>query len=170
MSSRFAEAKSEGILKHFALAFALAIGVYVLGYGCDRHWRLRKGPWELTFKSEADGTPSLVINQPAVGVTNVVIRIAGESISQAPANVRFSEPRNEVPFGEILFFDTTYLPGTVTLELFGHEVEMMSRTLVLNFNEHPWKSGEIITLTPEQRWREVANTNKTSAAVAQPSN
>ena len=160
MNGRFAEAKSEGILKHFVVAFVLALLCYVFSYGCDRHLRLRKGPWELTFKSDAEGVPVLVINQTAIGITNVVIRIEGKTMGQSPETIEFTGPGDSVPFGEILFFDTTYLPGTLTLELFGHEVEMMPRTLVLNFEEHPWVSGEEIVLTPEARWREVAGGNQ----------
>jgi len=160
MSNRFAESKSEGILKHFGMAFGLAVLCYIAFYSCDGHLRSRKGPWELTFKSEADGTPNLVINQPVLGITNVTLRMEGEMAVQKPETVVFTGPGDEVPFGEIIFFDTTYLPGTVTLDFFGHEVEIMGRTLILNFKEHPWQSGEVITLKPETKWKTVASTNQ----------
>jgi hypothetical protein len=160
MSNRFAESKSEGILKHFGMAFGLAVLCYVSFYSCDGHLRSRKGPWELTFKSEANGTPNLVINQPLLGITNVTLRMEGEIAFQKPETVVFTGPGDTAPFGEIIFFDTTYLPGTVTLDFFGHEVEIMGRTLILNFKEHPWQSGEVITLKPESKWETVASTNQ----------
>ena len=137
MSGRYGESRSEGVLKHFGVAFVLAILCYVSVYSCDRYLRNRKGSWELTFKNEADGTPNLVINQAAIGLTNVTIRLEGEQVQQVTETISFSGPGVEVPFGEVLFFDTTYLPGTVTLDMFGHEIEIMSRTLILNFKEHP---------------------------------
>jgi hypothetical protein len=42
--------------------------------------------------------------------------------------------------------DTTFQPGTVTFQLFGHEIELLPRTLVLDRQEHGWQSGEIIAL------------------------
>ncbi len=160
MSSRYGESKSEGILKHFAIAFGLAVLCYVSFYSCDSYMRLNKGPWELTFKTEADGTPNLVINQQSLGITNVTLRVIGESVSQPVKTVKFTGPGTEVPFGEVVFFDTTYLPGTLTLDLFGHEVEMMGRTLVLNFKEQAWKTGNVLDLDPAMKWREIAKTNQ----------
>jgi hypothetical protein len=84
----------------------------------------------------------------------------GEIAFQKPETVVFTGPGDTAPFGEIIFFDTTYLPGTVTLDFFGHEVEIMGRTLILNFKEHPWQSGEVITLKPESKWETVASTNQ----------
>ncbi len=160
MSSRYGEAKSEGILKHFFAAFCLAVLCYVSFYSCDQYMRLRKGPWELNFRAEGDGTPNVVINQPAIGITNVTLRLVGESAVLEPKSVKFTGPGMEIPFGKIVFFDTTYLPGTLTLDLFGHEVEFMGRTMVLNFKEHAWQSGEIVTLEPDQKWSLNAKTNQ----------
>jgi hypothetical protein len=44
--------------------------------------------------------------------------------------------------------DTTFLPGTVALELFNHEVELLPRVLVIDRQEHPWLSESTITLHP----------------------
>ncbi len=162
MSGWFAERESERILKRFGLAFGVVFLGYVLLYSGDRYLRLRKGPWELQFSSESDGTPRLVINQPALGITNVTLRLEGESVRQEPVLVRFDAPDQwksqlvEIPYGRVLFFYRNYLPGTVILDLFGHEVEIVSRALILNLNEHEWQSGAVISLKPEQKWRVAA--------------
>jgi hypothetical protein len=44
--------------------------------------------------------------------------------------------------------DTTFLPGTVTLEVFNHQVELLPRVLVIDRQEHPWLSESTITLHP----------------------
>ncbi len=161
MSQRYSEQKSEGILRHVVVAFLIALVIYLGGYSCDHYMRLRKGPWELTFASEPDGTPTLIINQPQVGVTNVTLRLTQEVSVQEPKSMLFTGPDHEpIPFGKVVFFDTTYLPGTVTFDFFGHEVELMPRTLVLNFEERAWQSGEVVSLTPEQKWEAVAKTNQ----------
>jgi hypothetical protein len=69
----------------------------------------------------------------------------------ASSTLIFSQPRPvpyDVPFGKCLFMDTTFLPGTVTLRLVGHEIELLPRVLIIDHEEHPWKAGEIITLRP----------------------
>ena len=39
----------------------------------------------------------------------------------------------------------------VAFDFFGHEVELLPRTLYLNKVEHPWKSGAVFTLQPNQK-------------------
>ena len=46
--------------------------------------------------------------------------------------------------------DTTFLPGTLTFQFFGHEIELLPRVLVLDRQEHPWRSGEVVTVIPGQ--------------------
>jgi hypothetical protein len=74
----------------------------------------------------------------------------GTNLPGLPAAVvvRFDGPsrRAAPPFGSVKFLDTTVLPGTVTLDLFGHEVELLPRTLIVDKREHPWSSGQRIEL------------------------
>jgi hypothetical protein len=65
----------------------------------------------------------------------------------------FREPKlvpYEVPFGQCVFMDTTFLPGTLTLQLFGHEIELLPRVLVVDRQEHPWRPATAITLLRRQ--------------------
>jgi len=63
--------------------------------------------------------------------------------------LRFNEAKPvpyEVPFGKCVFMDTTFLPGTLAFEFFGHELELLPRALMVDHQEHPWVSGRPITL------------------------
>lgn len=154
---RFAEDESEGILKRFGFAFGVVLLCYVLMYGCDRHLRLKNGPWDLNFSRESDGTPRLVINQAALGITNVILRLEGEIVRLDPTLVRFEGSESvKIPYGKVQAFYRSYLPGMIRLDLFGHDVEIRQRALILNCNEREWQSDEVITLKPEQKWRAVA--------------
>ncbi len=144
--------QSDGFLKHLVIAFGLALVGYGLLYGCDRHLRMRRGAWEFTFAASAQGEPTLTIDQPFLGISKVRIVIKEETYEGATQRIRFDKPGIELPFGKPMFYDTTYLPGSITMDLFGHEVEVLPRTLILNFKEKPWKSGEVISLTPEEAW------------------
>jgi hypothetical protein len=146
-----AETGKENIFKHAALAFVLALISYVSFYSCDARLRTKKGPWMVDFLS-TNNEPLLVINQPALGIENVRIQLAGEQITNMQAGVRFDRPKGIVlPYGRIRFHDLTYLPGTITLDVFGHEVEMLPRTMVINTKEKPWQNNSLTVLTPTNK-------------------
>jgi hypothetical protein len=145
--------KSEGPLKHFLLAFLLAVICYAFFYHNIEHRRTRKGPWEIIFTNDFNGSPALVINQPKLAITNAQIVFSDQKIPPgfSSATVLFSQPRPvpySLPLGKCVFMDTTFLPGTVTLDLFNHEIELLPRVLVIDRQEHPWLSGSSITLHP----------------------
>jgi hypothetical protein len=141
----------EGPARHFILAFLLALAGYIVFYQGIEHRRTRKGPWRVTFTIGSNEVPTIVIDQPRLAITNVQIRFTGATLlaTNGPATLVFGQPRPvpyEVPFGQCVFMDTTFLPGTVTFQLFGHEVELLPRVLVVDRQEHPWRSGTIIAL------------------------
>jgi len=145
--------KSNGLLKHSALAFLLALAGYAVFYHAIEHRRTRKGPWQVAFTNNEAAAPALIIDQPAIGVTNVQIAFSGEAsfATNIPCVLRFDQPRPvpyPVPFGKCLFMDTTFLPGTITFELAGHEIELLPRVLIIDFREYPWQSGARILLPP----------------------
>ncbi len=136
----------------FAIPAVLALVGYILVYGCDAHLRTHRGPWEVLF-SETDGTPWLRIREPALGISNVLVRFIGEQVpagtsARLPGSVRFNEPMKSVPFGRVAFDDLMYQPGTVVLHCFGHEVQMLPRALYLDRREHPWVAEGVFDLTP----------------------
>ena len=143
--------RSDNPLKHFALAFLLALIIYAIFYQGIEHRRARKGPWQVTFTNDPAGAPGILINQPKLSISNVQIRFAGETLSSATpaATLIFNQPRKvpyDVPFGKCIFMDTTFLPGTVTFQLFGHEIELLPRVLVIDHEEHPWVSQSTLSI------------------------
>ena len=143
--------KSEGPAKHFLLVFVLALVGYVVCYPLIEHRRTRNGPWRVTFATGAAGVPAIVINQPRLGITNVQISFAAETVptTNSPVSLAFGQPKPvpyEVPFGKCVFMDTTFLPGTVTFQLFGHEIELLPRVLVIDRQEHAWRPDMTIAL------------------------
>jgi hypothetical protein len=150
--------KRDNPARHFIIAFVIALVGYVLVYHFIENRRTRKGPWQVTFTSDSAGTPAIVINQPALSISNVQIQFPGGIANhqllitnyQSPITLHFNQPKPvpyDVPFGKCVFMDTTFQPGTLTFQLFGHEIELLPRTLVLDRQEHGWQSGEIIVLT-----------------------
>ena len=142
-------------MKHIVYAFLLALAGYVLFYTAIEHRRTRNGPWQVTFTRSAAGEPVLVVNQPKLAITNAQVAFPGESLPSGTttATLTFRQPQPvpyDVPFGKCVFMDTTFLPGTVTFQLFGHEIELLPRVLVIDHQEHPWRPQPMIALPPSQ--------------------
>lgn len=138
--------------KLLAVFVATLVG-YIAFYQLDRWLRLRHGAWEVTFSTDG-GTPSLTIAESKLKIPDVKLAFAGETSSNLTASVhwRFDDvTKTNLPFGHVVFLDLTYLPGGVTMNFFGHEIEMLPRTLVVNRKEVPWESGKTITLKPEEK-------------------
>jgi hypothetical protein len=141
---------SDKLPRHLLIAFVLAIAIYAAFFSCDMRMRKRKGPWQVEFQTNEAGHASITVNQPALRITNVQIVFAGE-IATTTGQVTFDRPQKPVPFGKTKFEDLTYLPGSVAFDFFGHELELLPRTLYLNKKEYPWAASSIFTLTPDQK-------------------
>ena len=143
--------KREGVAKHFLLPFVFALVGYVLVYHFIESRRTRNGPWRLTFTTNLAGAPEMLINQPKLGISNKQIIFAGQTTASSPVTPDFSQPRPvpyEVPFGQCIFVDSTFLPGTLTFKMFGHEVELLPRVLVIDHQEYGWSNVASLTLPP----------------------
>jgi hypothetical protein len=129
--------------------FLVVLVGYAGLFGWIEHRRAVKGPWVVTCTSAA-GVPSLVINQAALGIRDVrIVFASAQSPSNTTQRVEFSQARPwpfAVPFGRCIFMDSTFLPGTIVLEMFGHEIQLMPRVLTIDKAERPWRSGETIEL------------------------
>lgn len=136
---------SDKLWKHLLLAFAATFALYMVGFSWLEHRRHRLGPWEVTFVKEPGSAPRIQIHQDALQITNVQIEFNDISAT-TPTNVtvNFTAGRAvpfPVPFGECVFMDPTFLPGTVTLHLLGHEIELLPRTLRIDGRKQAWDSG-----------------------------
>jgi len=137
--------KSDNLLRHLAIPFGIAVLVYAVFYGGIEHRRTRKGPWQVTFTNNAAGAPTLLINQPKLAITNLQITLAGETNGAGTnAVLIFDTPKPvpyDIPFGKCVFMDTTFLPGTIVFDLFGHEIQLIPRVLTIDKKEIPWESN-----------------------------
>jgi len=147
--------KRDNLAGHLAIAFFIALAVYVAAYRGIEGRRTRNGPWEITFTNSPDAHPALVVDQPKLGLTNVEMIFADAMISSNntttnfPSRLGFGEPKPvpfELPFGKCIFMDTTFLPGTLTVSMFGHEIEFLPRVMMIDHEEHPRRSGERIVI------------------------
>jgi hypothetical protein len=136
----------DNIFKHAAIAFVIAVLGYIGFYSCDAHLRTHKGPWVVKFDANTNGEPVLLISQPFYGIDAKVV-LQGEKATNTPGVVEFRDLHHiQTPFGRVRFHDLTYLPGTVVLDVYGHEVQMMPRTLTLNTKEVGWTNGTYVLM------------------------
>ena len=140
-----------GLLKHLSIAFVIALAGYMALWSGYEHLRTRKGPWRVTFATVANSTPRVTITQSGLGIQDVTLLFEGAELVSAVAEetVVFDDPRRKPRFGELIFHDLMFLPGTLTLRFFGHEVELLPRVLIIDRKEHPWESGKIFRLSTD---------------------
>ena len=140
-------ARHDGLLRHLAAAAVMAAVFYGAAFSWIEHRRVAKGPWEIAFISDAAGRPSLRITQGALKISEGLSfpddQVARPNLAEL---VKFREATTNLPFGEMLLQDPLYLPGTITMRLFGHLVEVLPRTLVVDKEEHAWKAGEELVI------------------------
>lgn len=144
---------SDRLPRHLAIAFGFAIVIYAAFFTCDQGLRKRKGGWEVAFGTNSTGSAAIQVSHSGLGITNVQIVFQGETPTNTipTGRVLFDKPQQHVPFGKVKFEDLTYLPGSVAFDFFGHEVELLPRTLYLNKKEHSWKSGTTFALSPGEK-------------------
>jgi hypothetical protein len=143
------------------ILFAILIPAYLLVFYGIEGTRTASQPWRLTFIVDSNQIPSLRIQQPDLRVNAVVVRFPDERATNAPSEttVVLDRPQPALPFGTRISEDLMFLPGVETLDLFGHEVEIAPRVLVLNRREIQWTSNLAIDartgekLSPESRVR-----------------
>ena len=128
-----------------AVSFALAVVIYVAGFWWIERQRVVKGPWVVEFVSDASARPSLEISQAKLGIAEELVfpdaKVDRPNLSE---RVRFSQPRTNLPFGEVLMQDALYLPGSVTMRVCGHQVEVLPRTLIVDKQERAWQRGRLV--------------------------
>lgn len=144
--------KRDSLLERALLVFGIALLLYLIAYTAIEHRRTRRGPWQVTFTNGPPNVAAILINHPKLGITNVQISFVCEAIALTndTRTLEFGQARPvpfAVPFGKCLFLDTTFLPGTVALDLLGHEIQLLPRVLTIDRIERPWRSGETIALT-----------------------
>lgn len=147
--------KTEGLPKILLIAFVFALVIYLPAFGWMQSCRTSKGPWHVEFSTDNAGIPALLIEQPKLNVSKKII-FSDQKLSQT--NLAhpfvFDDPtKTNAPFGEIVFEDLTFLPGTVTFNFFGHEVELLPRVLIIDKQEHLWKNGEAISVTGAGKYK-----------------
>lgn len=144
----------EGALRLFVTAFMLALVGYIVLFAFIEKRRPRNGPWVVTFCRESNSPALLRIAQHRLGLSNVIaITVTNGFTTDTMETIRFDTPRPvpfDVPFGRCVFLDTTFLPGTVTLQISGHEIELLPRVIVINHREHAWNVSLPIQLSPAQ--------------------
>ena len=95
--------------------------------------------------------PTILVEQAELGIKPILIQFNIDSdflselkIQDSVESILFELEKEEfeLPFGQLTYRDPTFLPGVVTLQVFGSTVECLPRTLVINQQEIEWNSIE----------------------------
>lgn len=123
----------------------MAIVLYILFYSLMQHRREVNGPWEVTFVTDNAGRPSLKINEPKLGISQEISFSSQKTtLTNLDDMETFADAVTNLPFGKMVFQDPEFLPGTVTMWQFGHEIELLPRVLIIDKQEIPWGIKPVI--------------------------
>ncbi len=136
--------------------FVLTLVLYLIGFNWIEGKREDKGPWQIIFEADlALSKASIIIEQPELNISPTQLsflfpadQLQSVDLPEKPETILFALNQQEfdLPFGELTFRDPTFLPGVVTIELFGNVVECLPRVLILNKEEISWNSKTNITI------------------------
>ena len=145
--------KQDRLLRHLLVAFLLAIGLYVVAFWLIESRRVANTPWTVSFEVDSAGYARIEIHQQSLGLEPVEIRFTSPvtNIPTPRTEVLFKDPKpvpRAMPVGQCLFEDLTFLPGTVTLNVAGVDIQMLPRVLTLGTNEIPWRKARIVQVEP----------------------
>ena len=135
--------------KSVAVCFVTVLVLYLMVFNGIEFLNHRNGPWEVSFMSDALGNPAIAVYQPKLNISTVEIIFSDEKIQQTNLSQRvsFDQHLKPVPFGAVIYDDLRTLPGVVTFNLLGHEIELLPRVLIVNKREVPWKSDSTLELS-----------------------
>ena len=147
--------RSDGLFKILGLGFLLALMLYIVSFKWIQHQREYKGPWRVVFSSDNSSIPYLLVSQSTLKIEDHKITFENQKAPRPNLArvVYFNNPTTNAPFGEIVFQDPTFLPGTITFNFWGHEVELMPRTLIIDKKEIPWHSDTNIVVSGEGKFQ-----------------
>jgi hypothetical protein len=139
-------------LKSVVLFFLILVVLYLGSFYGWEHWQRRLGPWEVEF-SGTNGHPVISINHPGLQIASVQLIFLEEqgAMTNSIQVVTFDQGHQQIPFGKVLYEDLRSMPGIVTFDFFGHEIELRPRLLVINRKELPWTSARTIALSPTNK-------------------
>lgn len=140
-------------LKSVLITFIVTVVFYLCAYNGLQYLQTRRGPWEATFATDDAGHPAITLDQPKLNISSVELLFLGETVDRTNLSERvfFDKPRKPAPFGTVIYDDLMFLPGVVTLDVFGHEIEFLPRTLIINKKEYPWNSDTTIELSASNK-------------------
>ena len=142
-------------IRNLIAIFIATLFLYITGYGGCTALRRRGGPWVVIQGRDTAGQPWMRIAQHRIlGDHDVTLLFPGEippaRFTNDPYLRVFNSPNtNGLPYGPIPFVDVTFFPGTVAVDVFGHLVELVPRTLYLDGREIPWVPGTNIVVSRE---------------------
>ena len=132
--------------KQTLVLFAAVLLAYLAVFNGIEWLRQRKGSWQVEFAATPEGRPFLAVTQ-AYHRISAVIEFPDEQVKTSAQVIAFDRPKKGIPpFGKVLYEDLTFLPGVVTFDLFGHEIELLPRILIANKKEIPWPVAKHIQL------------------------
>lgn len=147
--------RTDGLFKILATGFLLALVLYLGAFKWIDYQREHKGPWIIEFTTDSNGVPSLTVSQAFLKIPPHRLTFPETTVTETnyQRSIKFDHAVSKVPFGELVFQDPLYLPGSAVFNFWGHEVQIIPRTLIVDRKEIPWNSTTNMTVTGEGKYQ-----------------
>lgn len=139
------------MLRFAVAAGVAAIAIYLIAWNGLEFMRARHGPWSFEFSRRSPDELALTVNQSSLGIEGfeiVVDGVDGIEEFEGSETVVFDGVASSLPVGSVRYHDLMILPGVITIELYGNEIEFLPRTLYVNREEVAWTQEKPVRLAP----------------------
>lgn len=134
------------MLRNATILF-LSIAAIYLGSFYALEWKRKtNGPWVVTYSVTTNGSPSVTVRNAKLKIDQILVFTNANFAFPSPVTLDYALPSTNTPFGKIIYQDATFLPGILTYQLFGHEIELLPRTLAVDRKEVPWMRDPVLSL------------------------
>jgi len=103
--------------------------------------------WVVAFEAK-NGSRQISISRSnsSILVNILFTKIKSDQFKGSKKIIFSSSKNNELPFGRLKTFDLTTFPGYIVLEIYGHEIKILERALIIDKHEYYWESNSGKTL------------------------
>jgi len=116
--------------------------IFIAVYFVNRSFVRGNQYWIVAFEAK-NGSRQISISRSnsSILVNILFTKIKSDSFKESKKIIFNSSKDNGLPFGRLKTFDLTTFPGYIALEIYGHEIEILERALIIDKHEYYWESN-----------------------------
>lgn len=125
----------------------VTISIASLVFGIYAVWQ-SGGVWCLTFENNSSAVRLGIENPDVIADESTIYLLFNpqDGLNFDTERIEVKSHHVTVPYGEVTFVDVTMLPGRITLEIDGRNIDIMKSALHIDGEHHVWGENAVIDL------------------------